>query len=126
MLLIVAALVVVAEAAVVIVLAVLDVLDLSGDRLGLGIGVGLILAAYGFGQLWAAWRVVHGDAWARSPLIVTQLIQLLLSWELRRGAGDVPGIPSWLSVLMALTAATVLVCLLAPPVTRALRDDETV
>ncbi len=95
-------------------LAVLDLTDVSSERLGLGVGAGVLLSAYGLGQLYAAWRVTQGEGWARSPLVVTHLIQLLLAWNLRGGDA------TWLAVAMAACAVVVLGCLLAPPVTRAL------
>jgi len=101
------------------VLAVLELFSLSSDRVGLGVGATLFLVIVASGLLWAAWRVVAGDAWARSPLIFAQLIQLGLAWNFR---GD----PAWLTPAIALPAVVVLACLLAPPVTRALRDDQTV
>ena len=110
----IAAVVVWAESLVFAVLVVLDAADLSGKRLGFGIGAGVLLAIYGAGQAWAAWRVTRGDGWARSPLIVTQLIQLLLAWNLRTSDSR------WVAVLMAVAAVVALGCLLAPPVTRAL------
>jgi hypothetical protein len=113
-LLLIAACVVWAESLVFAVLVVLDAADLSGKRLGFGIGAGVLLAIYGAGQAWAAWRVTQGDGWARSPLIVTQLIQLLLAWNLRTSDSK------WVAVLMAVAAVIALGCLLAPPVTRAL------
>ena len=102
------------EALAYIVLAVLDLADVSTERLGLGIGAGVLLAIYGTGQLFAAWRVTQGESWARSPLIVTHLIQLLLAWNLR--GGDT----TRLAIVMAVSAVVVLGCLLAPPVNRAL------
>jgi len=102
------------EALVFVVLAVLDIANLSGDRRGFGIGVGVLLAIYGAFQMWAAWRFTHGDAWARSPMVVTQLIQLLLAWNLR-GAD-----PTWLAPVAGSLAIVALACLLAPPVTQAL------
>ncbi|MDX6277963.1 MAG: hypothetical protein QOJ72_2091 [Nocardioidaceae bacterium] len=113
-LLLIAAAVVWAESIVFGVLVVLDVADLSGDRLGFGIGSGVLLTIYGAGQAWAVWRVTLGDAWARSPVVVTQLIQLLLAWNLRNSDSK------WVGVLMGVAAVIALVCLLAPPVTRAL------
>lgn len=95
-------------------LVVLAAADLSSKRLGFGIGAGVLLAIYGAGQAWAAWRVTRGDGWARSPLVVTQLIQLLLAWNLRTSD------PRWLAVVMGVAAVAALGCLMAPPVTRAL------
>lgn len=118
-LLLVAAVIVVAEAVACIVLAVLGVIDLDGDSLGTGIGVSLILAVYGGFQLWAAWRVTQGDQWARSPLVVTQIIQLIIAFNLA-------DIPVWAAVLVGGSAVVTLACLLSPPVTRALGSDQTV
>jgi hypothetical protein len=113
-LLLIAAVVVWAESLAFGVLVVLDAADISGSRVGFGIGAGVLLAVYGAGQAWAAWRVTRGDAWARSPLVVTQLIQLLLAWNLRTSDAK------WLAALMAIAAVVALGSLLAPPVTRAL------
>jgi hypothetical protein len=113
----IAAIVVAVEALAYVVLAVLDVADVSSERLGLGVGAGLLLAIYGLGQLFAAWRVSQGESWARSPLVVTHLIQLLLAWNLRDGD------TTWLAIVLGGCAVVVLGCLLAPPVTRALGRD---
>ncbi|MEO6604629.1 MAG: hypothetical protein ABIN55_03340 [Aeromicrobium sp.] len=114
MLLHIAAIAVAIEALAYIVLAVLDLANVSGDRLGVGVGAGVLLAVYGAAQLFFAWRVSQGEGWARSPLIVTHLIQLLMAWNLR--TSDSP----WLAYVMAGLAVVVLGCLLAPPVNRAL------
>jgi hypothetical protein len=115
-LLLLAAAIVFAETLAYLILAVLDLANLSGNRVGTGIGVGLVLVAYGLGQAWAAWRVTHGDSWARSPLVVTQIIQILIAWNIRGTSG-------WLAALLVVTATAALACLLAPPVTRALGAD---
>ena len=118
-LLVVAAAIVLLEAVACVVLAVLGVTDLDGDSVGTGIGVSLILAVYGGFQAWAVWRVNLGDQWARSPLVVTQIIQLIIAFNLA-------GIPLWVSVVVGVSAVATLVCLLAPPVTRALGSDQPV
>ena len=96
------------------VLAVMDLADVSSERLGLGVGSSVLLAIYGAFQLFAAWRLRRGEAWARSPLIVTHLIQLLLAWNMRDGD------TRWWTVVMAILGVVVLGCLLAPPVNRGL------
>lgn len=117
MLLRIAAIVVAIEALAYVVLAALDLANVSGERLGLGVGAGVLLAAYGLAQLFFAWRVSQGESWARSPLIVTHLIQLLMAWNLRNGDS------AWLAGVMGGLAIVVLGCLLAPPVNRALGRD---
>ncbi|WP_159538063.1 hypothetical protein [Aeromicrobium sp. 9AM] len=118
-LLLVAAVIVVAEAITCLVLAVIGIADLDGDSVGTGIGVSVILAIYGGFQAWAAWRVNLGDHWARSPLVVTQVIQLIIAFNLA-------DIPVWIPVLVGASAAVALACLLAPPVNRALGADQHV
>lgn len=115
----VAAAVVVLESAAYIVVALLDFADSSGGRRGFGLGAGLLLIAYGTGLLFAAWAVRQGRRWARAPLIVAQLIQLLLASDARDGA-------AWVTPAMAASALVVLGCLLAPPVTRALTGERSV
>lgn len=116
----IAAIVVAIEAAVYVVLAVLAVADISVDAVGTGIGIALFLALYGLVQLFAAWKLLSWHAWARGPLLFTQLVQLGLAWGLRDSKEQ------WLAILMAVSAAVALGCLLVPAVTRALLDDDVV
>ena len=75
----IAAGVVALESIAYIVVAGLDLADASGGRLGFGVGAGILLIAYGLGLAVAAWSVRKGRAWARAPIVVAQLIQLLLA-----------------------------------------------
>lgn len=118
-LLLVAAVIVLAEALTCVALAVLGIVELDGDNVGTAIGVSLILAVYGGFQAWAAWRVTQGEQWARSPLVVTQVIQLIIAFNLA-------DVPAWIPVLLGASAVVTLACLLAPPVTRALGSDQPV
>ncbi|MET0821896.1 MAG: hypothetical protein ABWY58_13095 [Aeromicrobium sp.] len=118
-LLVTAAAVVSLEALTFGVLAVLELLAVSSDRVGLGVGATIFLLVVAAGLAWAASRVAVGESWARSPLVLAQLVQLGLAWNFR---GD----PAWLAPVIALPAVVVLVCLLAPPVTHALADDHAV
>lgn len=118
-LLLAAAAIVSTEALIFAVLAVLEVFSVSSERIGLGVSTTVFLLVIAAGLLWAASRIVQGEAWARSPLVFAQLIQLGLAWNFR---GD----PAWLAPAIAVPAVAVLACLLAPPVTRALSDDQPV
>lgn len=101
------------ESIAYIAVAGLDLADASGDRLGFGVGAGILLIAYGLGLFVAAWAIRLGRAWARAPIVVAQLIQLLLARDARDGA-------VWVTPAMAVSALVVLGCLFAPPVTQAL------
>lgn len=118
-LLLVAAVIVLAEALTCVVLAVIGLVDLGDDSVGTGIGVSLVLTVYGVFQAWAVWRVIQGEQWARSPLVVTQIIQLIIAFNLA-------DVPAWIAVLVGASAVVTLACLLAPPVTRALGSDQPV
>jgi hypothetical protein len=118
-LLLVAAVIVLAEALTCVVLAVLGATDLGRGSAGTVIGVSLVLAVYGVFQAWAVWRVSAGDRWARSPLVVTQIIQLIIAFNLAE-------VPLWISGLVGAAAVVTLGCLLAPQVTRALTHDAPV
>jgi hypothetical protein len=118
-LLLIAAAIVAIEALTCVVLALLGLLDLSGDRVVSGVGVALVLALYGGFQAWAAWRVTEGDSWARSPLVVTQIIQLIIAFNL-------VDVPAWITTVVGAAAVVTLGCLLSPPVTRALGTDQAV
>ncbi|MBC7595979.1 MAG: hypothetical protein H7288_18945 [Kineosporiaceae bacterium] len=117
---VIAVFVVAIEAVAYVVLAVLAVADISGDAIGTGIGIALFLVLYGLAQLFAAWKLLSWHSWARGPLLFTQLVQLGLAWGLRDSKEQ------WLAILMAISAAVALGCLIAPAVTRALLDDDAV
>jgi len=108
------------ESIAYIVVASLDLADSTGGRLGFGVGAGILLIAYGLGLSVAAWHVRKGRAWARAPIVVAQLIQLLLAHDLR-GSGA-----AWVTPAMAVSSLVVLGCLFAPPVTQALIRDRSV
>jgi len=63
-----------------------------------------------------AWLVVRGRAWARSPIIVAQVMFLGLAWSFLGGA------TTWVSVVLALVAVVVLVGLLHPASVDALTE----
>jgi hypothetical protein len=117
-LLAVAATIVALESLVYVGVGVLDLADTSGGLIGVGLGSGILLVAYGLGQLYAAWRVRQGQRWARAPLVVTQLIQILLGQDVRP-----EGLP-WIAPTLIVSALVALGCLLAPPVTQALRNNQ--
>lgn len=116
--LLVAGLVVTIEAVAVLAFVVADLAGLDAARVGLGIGVAVFLGGYGLGQLLAVVLLLRGRSGARGPLVMTQLIQLGLAWNLRGAdTGDLQ-IPN-LGALLAGAAVVALGGLLSPPVNRA-------
>lgn len=106
------------EAAALVLLAVLDLADLDGDRIGLGVGAALLLVVYAGAMVWAGLRVLHGHTWGRGFLVLTQLIQVLIAYNARDNVW-------WVPTSLAVAGVAALGCLLAPPVTAALVDDPT-
>ncbi len=122
-LLLVAAFVVAIEALAVIGLAVADLGSIDDGRIALGVGVALFLLLYGGAQLLSAVLLLRGRGGARGPIIASQLVQLGIAWNLRGVDPDVLVVPR-LALLVALAAVVVLVCVLAPPVNRAVMERE--
>lgn len=114
----VAAALVVVEAVALIAFAVLDLADVHGSRLVLGVGTSMFFLAYAGGQLVAAVALLKLLGWARGPIVFTQLVQLGLAWGLR-GAG-----PPWLAGVLAVIAVIVLSCLLRRSSTEVLYGSE--
>ena len=66
--------------------AALELADLTGDRVSLGISVAVFFLAYGALLLTAGLALVRRSPWARGPALMSQLIALGVAWYLR----DVP------------------------------------
>ncbi len=113
------------EAIAYVVFALIELSSISGGAYAGGIGIGLFLALYGLTQLFACWKLLQWQPWARGPLMFTQLVQLGLAWGLKDwGMRETEA--RLLAILMAVTAAVALVCLILPAVTRALLDEDSV
>ncbi len=106
-----AGLIIAVEVVAYLLLAAFDLRQSGSGQLVTGIGVAVMLIAYGAAHLVAIRFLLRGSAAARSPLVVTQILQLLVSTSLRDS--------STLALSVAVPAVVVLACVLAPPVTRA-------
>ncbi len=112
-----AAVVTVLEGLVMVVLAVLELLHLTGGRLTMGVTTALFFVAYGAALGWSAWLLLQRNTWARSPIVLAQLIQLGLAsgfW----GAG------CWGVALALIGPAVVVRVGLLPPARVRARADE--
>jgi hypothetical protein len=115
--LVVAASLVAVEGLVLLLLAVLELASLSSQRLTMGVTTTGFFAVYGGALLLLAWSVHRGRSWARSPIVLAQLIQLGLAWSFRGGDTTL------VAVALAVVALIVVVGLLHPASIDALADD---
>jgi len=118
--LIVAASLSAAEGLLVLGYAVAEVAHVHANRAAVGITTALFFALLGGALTTCAWFVAHGQAWARSPILVSQLMCLGLAWSF------LGGVTTWVSVTLTVVAVAVLVGLLHPASMEALtgRGDE--
>ena len=78
------------------------------SRAVLGLGVAVLMAAFGLLLLVVARGVFLGRRWSRAPAVVAQLIMLPIAWSFKGGA------TTWVSVVLAALAIAVLVGVLHP------------
>jgi hypothetical protein len=96
------------EGVLLLAYAVLEAASVNADRVAMGVTTALFLAALGVVLMACAGLVVRGRPWARSPIVVAQVIFLGLAWNFVGGA------TTWVAVALAVPAAIVLVGLLHP------------
>ena len=100
-----------------ILLGVLELANLSSQRLTMGVTTAGFFAVYGAALLLCARWVHGGQSWARSPILLAQLIQLGVAWSFR--GGDTTPV----AVVLAVVALVVVLGLLHPASVKALADD---
>jgi len=116
--LVVAASLVAVEALVLLGYAVLELVNISSGRAAVALTTSPFFAAYGALLIAAALAVTRGRSWARSPIVLAQLIQLGVAWSFRGGDTTL------VAVGLAVVAVVVLAGLLAPSSVDALADRE--
>jgi uncharacterized membrane protein (DUF2068 family) len=88
--------------------AAISVEQIRMSRAAVGVGVTILMAAFGLLLLLVARGVFRGRRWSRGPAVVTQLILLPLAWSFKGG------VTTWVSVVLAVVAITFLVGVLHP------------
>jgi hypothetical protein len=114
---VVAASLVAVEGLVMLTFAVLELGNLSSNRLTMGLTTSVFFAVYGVGLLFCAWQVTRGQSWARSPLVLAQLLQLGVAWSFR--GGDT----TWVAICLAVVALVTIAGLLHPHSIDALSEE---
>jgi hypothetical protein len=90
--------------------------DIHSDRVAMGVTTSLFFGLLAGVMIACAWYVVQGRTWARSPIVVIQVMALGLAWNFLGGS------TTWVSVALAVVAVVVLVGLLHPASIEALSD----
>lgn len=109
----VAAAVTALEGAVLVVLAVAEVLDLSSGRVAMGLTTSAFFLIFGLGLFVCVRGLLQLRTWSRGPVLMAQLMALLLAWSFREGD------TRWISVLLTVPSAVGLVAMLLPSTLRA-------
>ena len=101
----------------VVLLALIETGNLNTSRLAMGLTTAVFFAVYGGGLLLCAWQLTRRASWARSPVVLAQLIQLGLAWNFRGGE------TTWIAVGLAAVALIVVAGIFHPDSLTALADD---
>jgi hypothetical protein len=115
--LVVAASLAAVQGVLLVMLAVLEIAHVSAERLSLGVTTSVFFAAYGVALVACAWALTRQHSWARGPVLLTQLIQLGLAWNLRDYLG--------VALPMAVLALVVVAGIIHPATQAVLADDPT-
>ncbi|HYF71508.1 MAG TPA: hypothetical protein VD864_01740 [Nocardioides sp.] len=116
--LVAAASLVAVEAVLLLGYAVLELANVSADRVAVAVTTSVFFAGYGALLLVCAHAVTRGRSWARSPIVLAQLIQLGVAWSFRGGETTL------VAIALAVVALVVLAGLLAPSSVDALSESE--
>ncbi|RYB90989.1 hypothetical protein EUA93_18815 [Nocardioides oleivorans] len=101
-------------------LGVLELAHLRSIRLTMGVTTSIFFLGAAAALAWCAWALWGVRRWARGPVVMVQLIQLGLAWNLWAGPTRLA------SAVLAVVAIAVVVGLVHPASTRALEAAEEV
>ena len=104
------------EAVVLAGLGLLEVADLDAGRLTMGLTTSAFFLGAAAALAWCAWALWRVRRWARSPVVMAQLIVLGLAWNLWDGSTKA------LSAGLAVVGLVVIAGLVHPASTRVLED----
>lgn len=105
------------EAVLLVLYGVVELTVLDSDRATMGVSTAVFFLVYGAGLGYCAWKTYRRDSWARSPVVMAQLIQLGVAWSFWGGSSTVA------SVALGLTAIVVLAGIFHPASLAALGDE---
>ena len=100
--------------------AVLELVSIHADRVAMALTTSIFFLAYGLALVACAWGLSRRGSWARSPVVLTQLIQLGLAWSFWGGQTRL------VAAGIAVAALVVLAGLFHPASIAALSEDDAV
>lgn len=106
------------EALVLVLLGILELFALTGDRVTMGLSTTVFFWMYGAGLAFCAWRLALLRSWARAPVVLAQLIQLGVAWSFKDGDTVL------IAVALAVVAMVVIAGILHPRSIAALAADD--
>lgn len=104
---------------VFLIYAALEIVTTDQSRVVMGATTSIFFLFYGVGLVLCAWRLSRPEAWARSPVVLAQLIHLGLAWSFWGQE------TRWVSLGLVLVSGVVLIGLFHPASVRALADEPT-
>lgn len=114
----VAGVLVLLESLALIVLSVAELFNLTSERATMGVSTSLFFVVYAVAIALCAWRLTLLDSWARSPVVLAQLIQLGVAWSFRGGE------TTWVALLLAIVAVATIGGIFHPESMQALSPEE--
>jgi hypothetical protein len=97
---------------------VVELAAVEGDKAVMGVSTALFFLLYGAGLAFCAWTTYRRASWARSPLVMAQLIQLGVAWSFWGGSSTAA------SVALGVVALVVLAGIFHPASLAALSDED--
>jgi hypothetical protein len=107
------------EGLVLLAYAVLEVANVDATRVSVAVTTAAFFGLMGSALVLCATGLWRGRSWARSPVVVAQLITLLTAFSFL--GGDT----TWVAFVLAAVSIAVLICLLHPRSIAALAADES-
>jgi hypothetical protein len=114
----VAASLVAVEALIFVILGVAELAAFETAKAVMGATTALFFLVYGAALGFCAWAVSRLKSWARAPIVVAQLIQLLVAWSFYGGE------TTWIAVGLAVVAVVVLAGIFHPDSLDALAEHD--
>jgi hypothetical protein len=106
------------EGVLLVLYGVVELTAVEGDKAVMGVSTAVFFLVYGAGLAFCAWKTYRRESWARSPVVMAQLIQLGVAWSFWGGSSTVA------SVALGLVALVVLVGIFHPASLAALSDGD--